>query len=129
MNKEIIAVLIFNIILFFIVTGLEKAADAGLKKTKYSEYCVWNDINSSVNADLLIQGSSRAWCQVSPKILDSIMKINSYNLGMSGYNFDMEYCRFKVYLEHNVVPKYIVQIYIHLIKDRIYMHDISLYPI
>ena len=99
-----------------------------LKKSNYSEnYQEWNDIiDSKINADLLIQGSSRAWIHISPKYLDSTLHLNSYNLGIDGYQFHMQYSRFLLYLKYNTPPKYIVQIvdYITLWKPSdLYMYE------
>ena len=58
---------------------------------------------------MLIQGSSRAWLQISTKAMDSSLHINSYNLGMDGYNFLMQYYRFKLYQAHNKKPACIIQ--------------------
>jgi hypothetical protein len=84
--------------------------DDGLRKSHHFYYSEWNDLFSGkINADLLIMGSSRAWVQISPQILDSALHLNSYNLGMDGSQFNMQYQRFRVYLQHNRKPKYILQ--------------------
>ena len=84
--------------------------DKGLRKSNLEKYVVWNDIYASrINADALICGHSRAYRHISPKILDTALHINSYNLGMSGLYFDFQYARFRIYLEHNKKPKYIIQ--------------------
>ena len=84
--------------------------DAGLRKSRNNYYASWNDLyNSKINADLLIMGSSRAEFHISPKILDSILSLNTYNLGLSAWHFDMQYARFRMYLQHNRKPKYIIQ--------------------
>ena len=84
--------------------------DAGLHKSRNSLYASWNDLyNSKINADLLVMGSSRAEFHISPKILDSVLSLNTYNLGLSAWHFDMQYARFKMYLQHNRKPKYIIQ--------------------
>lgn len=71
---------------------------------------VWTDIyNGHINADVLICGASRAWVMTSPAILDSVLNINSYNIGIDGWNFGMQYARFRIYCQHNTLPKYIVQ--------------------
>jgi hypothetical protein len=83
--------------------------DAGLRKSRNAYFANWNDLyNSKINADLLIMGSSRAEFHISPKILDSLLVLNSYNLGLSAWHFDMQYARFKMYFQHNQKPKYII---------------------
>lgn len=89
---------------------LQKIADNGLKKSSFGPYKEWNDIiQGNINADVVIQGSSRAMVQISPEILDSALHLNSYNLGMNGWQFYMQYYRFMLYLRHNRKPKYIIQ--------------------
>ncbi len=87
---------------------VQSTVDAGLAKT---EVCAgWNDIFSGqINADLLVQGSSRAYVHVSPRMLDEALGVNSYNLAVNGYNFLMQYYRFTVYLQHYEKPKFILQ--------------------
>lgn len=88
---------------------LQYWADKGLRKTKRLPFATWTDIyQSKINADVLIIGSSRAQYMVSPKILDSILGINTYNLGMNGWGTDMQLARFKIFLQHNKPPKYII---------------------
>ena len=84
--------------------------DKGLQKSRNAYFASWNDLYSSkINADLLVMGSSRAEFHISPKILDSTLSLNSYNLGLSAWHFDMQYARFRIYLQHNCKPKYIIQ--------------------
>lgn len=110
MRKFIVKTTLY--ILFFIscFTAIVYMTDEGLRKTEYLHYKEWNELyNGSINADVLIQGSSRAWLHVNPVILDTIINMNSYNLGMDGTAFDMQYARFKAYLNHNIKPKLILQ--------------------
>jgi hypothetical protein len=101
--------LLFLLILIS-VYALAYMVDAGLHKSRNSYYASWNDLyNSKINADLLVMGSSRAEFHISPKILDSVLSLNSYNLGLSAWHFDMQYARFRMYLQHNHKPKYIIQ--------------------
>ncbi|MCW3121244.1 MAG: hypothetical protein JWQ38_736 [Flavipsychrobacter sp.] len=89
---------------------LAHIVDTGLKRSRHYFYSEWNDLYAGkINADLIIMGTSRAWVQISPKIIDSMMHLNSYNLGMDGAAFRLQYERFKIYLRHNRKPKYIIQ--------------------
>jgi hypothetical protein len=88
---------------------LQYLADKGLRNSKRIPFATWTDIyQSKINADVLIIGSSRAQFMVSPQILDSILGINTYNLGMNGWGTDMHLARFKIYLQHNKPPKFII---------------------
>lgn len=93
-----------------VLSSLQFFADRGLRRSCSFLYTEWNDlVNGRINADLLVLGSSRAWVHVSPRVLDSSFHLNSYNLGLDGYNFLMQNYRFKLYLEHNKKPAYIIQ--------------------
>ena len=110
MKKFIVRALIFCFLPLPFLFLLSHIVDAGLRKSRYPFYSEWNDLFAGkINADLLIMGSSRAWVQVSPLILDSVLHVNSYNLGLDGSDFQLQHKRFKLYLEHNKKPKYIIQ--------------------
>jgi hypothetical protein len=99
--------------LFLLIAGafiLDFVVGKGLEKTEIGEFQTWNDIfQSRINSDVIISGSSRAWAHISPEILDSVLSVNSYNLGMDGYPFNMQYLRFNVYKKYNKKPKLVIQ--------------------
>ena len=97
---------------FFLLCAiiLSYTIDNGLKKSNLIPYKVWNDIlNSKINADLIILGSSRAYLHFSPQIIDSAFNVNSYNLALDGKPFRIQYYRLMLYLKHNKKPKFIIQ--------------------
>ena len=107
LKKSAIHFAILAILLFL----LQWICDTGLRKSEYENYREWNDaMLGKINAELLIQGSSRAWVHFSPKHLDSAFQINSYNLGIDGYDFLMQDSRLKIYLANNKRPEYIIQV-------------------
>lgn len=70
---------------------------------------VWNDIyNGKINADIAVYGSSRAWVHISPNILKDTLDLETYNFGIDGHNFWLQYLRHKEYLKNNITPKYII---------------------
>lgn len=84
--------------------------NAGLRKSDFGNLKEWREIiNGQINADIIIQGTSRAWVQYNTSIIDSLLKTTSYNFGMDGSPFDIQYIRFKTYLSHNKAPKVIIQ--------------------
>lgn len=102
------------VILFVVVVlsafSVQKFADRGNRLTNFKTYKVWNDIiNSRINAEFIIQGNSRVREQISPLSLDTGLRLVSYNLGINGYTFKMQYYRFLLYLKYNKKPKYIIQ--------------------
>jgi hypothetical protein len=103
-------IIILSIAVVASMYALAYMVDTGLKQSRSDNFASWNDLYSSkINADLLIMGSSRAAFHISPQIIDSTLSLNSYNLGLSAWHFDMQYARFRMYLQHNHKPKYIIQ--------------------
>ena len=101
--------IIFFLLLFVPLYFLQKYVDNGLLKMRLGEYGVWNDIyESKINADVVIVGSSRATVNISSPILTEKLKLNTYNIGIDGGDFNMEYLRFQVYLQHNKKPKVVI---------------------
>jgi hypothetical protein len=104
-------ILLFSLVLLVVSYIISSVTDNNLKKSNLNEFAIWNDIlNSKCNADILITGSSTASFHISPKILDSILKLNSYNIGMIGLRFDLQLARYNLYRIYNKKPKIILQI-------------------
>lgn len=70
----------------------------------------WNEVFfDSTYHDLIINGSSRAWRQYNPAIIDSILGTNCYNLGLDGHGISTQIPRYYAYLSTHRKPKYIIQ--------------------
>src|SRR5665647_1612683 len=110
MKKFSIKVTAFFILFVISAYLLDYFISSGLKQTEEYRFQSWNDIvQSKINADVLIMGNSRAFSHYSPKIIDSILKTNSYNLGIGGHPFNVQYLKYKLYEEHNKKPQLIIQ--------------------
>ena len=69
----------------------------------------WSNILSgNMNNDLLILGSSRAWVHYSPKIIDSVLHSNSYNLGRNGKKMDISILCYDQYIKYNQKPNVVL---------------------
>ena len=109
-KKFILSLLLFCLVPLPFLFLLAYVVDKGLQQSRYTYYSEWNDIfGGKINADVVIMGDSKAWVQFSPMILDTVLHVNSYNLGMDGSVFPMQYERLKIYLKHNRKPRYILQ--------------------
>jgi hypothetical protein len=76
-------VFLFMTLLTCFSYGLDYAITSGIRKTEASRYNPFGEIfYPNYKYKYLIMGHSRAKCQINPYILDSIMAINSYNLGL-----------------------------------------------
>lgn len=112
---------LFLFLLLFSMTYLllMYMVDRGLKKSRFLDFQQWNEIfEGRIQADILVLGSSRAWRQVDPAVVDSITGHNSYNLGMDGYHLPMQMKRYEIYSRHNNKPRYIIQILDHFSISR-----------
>jgi hypothetical protein len=88
----------------FISTNLKK-----LNQYAGKEYSTWNDIfDGKINSDLLIYGSSRACQNFDPSMISDSLHISSYNLGIEGHNFFLQYLRHTILLKNNKKPKAII---------------------
>ena len=127
MKKALIKALLFFLLPIPLLYVADSIITRGLQRSHGLYFAVWNDIYSSrINADVLICGSSRAGRMISPLILDSTLHSNSYNLGMDGWEFTMQYARTRIYLQHNRKPKYILQcIDLKLFTERtnLFLHE------
>ena len=101
--------LIWIAIAFFIACALDVMITLGLRRTDIRKYAVWNDIyRKTINADMVVLGSSRAWCAYNTYMLDTLLHCNSYNLGIDGHSLDMQLVRYETYRRFNPAPKVIV---------------------
>jgi hypothetical protein len=101
--KFIIPIIIFLFISDHIITQ-------GLRVSGYGEYKEWNEIfNGNINADLVINGSSRPFTAISPSILDSVLHLKSFNLAMNGSEFCHTNTKYLIYNEFNKAPKIVIQ--------------------
>lgn len=111
MKKFLLHILLFATILLSILIVEDIVVTSKYHSKETRKYAVWNDIlHTNINADLLIIGNSRAWCQYSPQILDSILGTNSYNIGLDGSAFNRQKARYDIYRHYQKIkPKYIIQ--------------------
>ena len=79
------------------------------KSLYYGETEVWNDIvESKIDAEIAIYGSSRAWVHLNPAIFEEKLNKKTYNFGIDGHNFWLQYLRHKQYFKYNTKPKLII---------------------
>lgn len=110
MKKFLVNVTLFAAILLCIAIAADCHKSRQLRQSKDRMYAGWNDIyNDTTQYDLVINGSSRAWVQFDPYILDSILHINSYNLGINGRQINSQIVKYHKYCERHGQPRFIVQ--------------------
>lgn len=110
MRKYLLNTLLFSSICLVLAFGFDMFLSARLRTSKNRIYANWNQIyNAPLDYDLVINGSSRAWVQYDPFIIDSILHVNSYNLGMDGSPINRQIIKYQKYCELHRVPKCLIQ--------------------
>ncbi|WFE83160.1 hypothetical protein [Parabacteroides chongii] len=72
-----------------------------LEKSDFPRFRRWYELTRQINADILITGSSRASFHVDPYILDSILRKNTFNIGISGGPYEISEVAYRIYKKHN----------------------------
>lgn len=110
MNRLLIKFFSITAIIILFLYIIQYFTTAGLRKSESAIFIDWNRIyDSKINADVLMCGNSTTQCGLSPTIFDSILHLNTYNIALNGWTFEMQQARLKIYLQHNTKPKYILQ--------------------
>jgi hypothetical protein len=111
MKKFIIDIVIFFALIIVVAIPVDLAISAHKRSvTDDLRYSQWNDmLKGNVNADMIIMGASRARMHLDTEILDSMLGVNSYNLGMDGTWLNYQIKKYDVLCEYNVKPKVVVQ--------------------
>jgi hypothetical protein len=91
------------------VTDLGVSALLDRSSACVGEFEVTRDIRTGKAAcDLAIMGSSRAWVQISPMIIEDSLGVTAYNLGVDGHNFPLQRIRFATFRAHNPPPRWLI---------------------
>lgn len=73
------------------------------------EHEVWSAIyDGAIDCEIAIYGSSRAWVQINPEIIEDNLGKKAYNFGVDGHNFRIQYLRHLEYKKHHKKPTHIV---------------------
>jgi hypothetical protein len=113
MKKFLLRLFLFFTILFAGSYALDFAMSATLKKSNsyaMGEFATWNDVlNGTLNAEVIINGSSRAWVQFDPTMIQDSLGHSCYNIGIDGHAFHLQYLRHLLMLKNHPKPKVIIQ--------------------
>ena len=106
MKKFILRFLLWLVIPFLLAILVDWMVSSGLRKTDLRKYAVWNDIyKGGMHPDLLVVGNSQAWNGYDPRLMDSILNIDSYNLSIVGHFVDYQIIQYNTYRRFNAKPK------------------------
>lgn len=110
MKRFVKELVVFVLFLFVVMIAVDCAISSGLRKTTIRKFAVWNDIynRNNLDNDLVVLGSSCAWCSYNTYIMDSMLNCNSYNLGIDGHAWDYYLIRYNTYRRFSSQPKTII---------------------
>ena len=109
MKRFFIQIAIYAGILLAIAIIFDWMISTGLKKTERDHFHTMNALmNDSINADVIMLGSSRVEFGYNPYIIDTVLDCNSRNLGVSGQPFGVSALRWQLYNRHNNPPMLII---------------------
>lgn len=110
MKKFLEKFLIFLVIIIVGSLFLDFAISKGLSDMKDYRFQSWNEIQEgNINAEIVINGNSRALSHFVPAIFDSVYKCKTYNLGFGGHPFNEQYFKYGFYINQNKPPKLVIQ--------------------
>jgi hypothetical protein len=92
----------FFVLVAVLAIALDAAVNFGLKHITVSKFGALNRVMSGqVNAEILINGSSRALSHYDPRVFQSVTGRSAYNIGQNASQIDFELAFLKTYLDHN----------------------------
>ena len=110
MKKFLIKILLSSLLVLVLAIILDFIISFSLRNNKNRIYASWNTIyNDTTNYDLVVLGNSRAVVQYDPSILDSVLDINSINLGIDGSAINRQMIKYNKYIDIHKYPKYVIQ--------------------
>ncbi len=79
------------------------------RSRNYYPFSTWTDlVNGQLDSDLWILGSSRAWVQYNPRIIENSLNVSSYNLGCNAQFLFLDLQCYEIAKAYNPKPKYIL---------------------
>lgn len=98
MAKFLKKILLFCLALLLVATIADISLSSYLRKSKIIEFQAWNNIyDHQWNSNLVVLGSSRAFVHFNPHVMDSVLNVNSYNLGFNGSLVNRQVERYYTY--------------------------------
>lgn len=111
MKRFVKKVFIYCLVLFAFAFCVDYHISHYLRYNKSREFKAWGDLyNQQLSSEVVINGSSRAWLQYNPIVLDTILNTSSFNLGIDGSGINRQILKYYVYCKRqNTLPKLIIQ--------------------
>ena len=101
--------MVFVVVVLLLAVVTDVMVSNGLKRTERGHFYTMNALmNEKMDADIVILGNSRAVGSYNPNVIDTILGVNSRNLGVSGQPFGVSYLRWQLYRRNNIPPKLLI---------------------
>jgi len=108
--RDLLKPLYFFSLVAVSAVALHQLINSGLRQISTSEFGTFNRVVAGdVNADILINGSSRALVHYDPRVIQKITGRTACNLGRNALQTDMQLAFLKAYLAHNRKPAMVIQ--------------------
>ena len=102
-------IIVFVAIILLLALVADLMVSKGLRLTERGHFYTMNALmNKKLDADIVILGNSRAVGSYNPYIIDSVLGVNSRNLGVSAQPFGVSYLRWQLYHRNNVKPDLVI---------------------
>ena len=109
MKKFFQNILLFVAVILLLAIVVDFAVSNGLKRTERGHFFTMNALmNQKMDADVVVLGNSRAVGSYNPYVLDTLLGVNSRNLGVSAQPFGVSYLRWQLYHRNNLNPKLLI---------------------
>ena len=109
MKRFLVHTVVFAAVILALAVVADVMVSCGLRKTERGHFYTMNALmNQKMDADVVILGNSRASTSYHPLILDTILGVNSRNLGVSAQPFGVSYLRWQLYRRNNRKPKLLI---------------------
>ena len=109
MKRFLKNIVVFVAVILLIAVITDVMVSNGLKLTERGHFYTMNALmNKKMDADIVILGNSRAVGSYNPYIIDTVLGVNSRNLGVSAQPFGVSYLRWQLYKRNNTPPKLLI---------------------
>ena len=118
MKRFLLKFAAFSVICLVGCIGGDLLLSWGYQRSPQPQYASWYDVmHGQVQSEVVVNGNSRTWALISPAILDSVLNISSYNLGMDGSAFNRQVVKYHLFRRYNKKPVLIIQNVDHMTME------------
>lgn len=109
MRNFLLKIGLFSVMLVVLGIIFGQLADHGLRSLRKGEFGEWNRYRTdSIRSNWIILGNSRAYRHFSTQIIDSILHVDSYNLGATNATFPFQRLRYNYFRRFALKPSVVI---------------------